>query len=139
MSSLTTSQTPRRIAAAGMRAKDAATQGAQGAREWAAPRLEDAADAITRAKDAATQGVHDAREWAAPRLEDAANAVTESVAPRVSAALRSTARQVKPEVVRKDWPTQAAELALAAWRGSGDRRGRRVGGCDATALRQRHG
>ena len=97
MSSLPTSQTPRRIAAAGMRAKDAATQGAQGAREWAAPRLEDAADAITRAKDAAAQGVHDAREWAAPRLEDAADAVTESVAPRVSAALRSTARQVKPE------------------------------------------
>jgi hypothetical protein len=97
VSSLTTSQTPRRIAAAGARAKDAAAQGVHGAREWAAPRLEDAADAITRAKDAAAQGVHDAREWAAPRLEDAAEAVTESVAPRVSAALRSTARQVKPE------------------------------------------
>jgi hypothetical protein len=97
VSSLTTSQTPRRIAAAGARAKDAAAQGAHGAREWAAPRLEGAADAITRAKDAAAQGVHDAREWAAPRLEDAAEAVTESVAPRVSAALRSTARQVKPE------------------------------------------
>jgi hypothetical protein len=97
VSSLTTSQTPRRIAAAGARAKDAAAQGAHGAREWAAPRLEDAADAITRAKDAAAQGVHDVREWAAPRLEDAAEAVTESVAPRVSAALRSTARQVKPE------------------------------------------
>jgi hypothetical protein len=97
VSSLTTSQTPRRIAAAGARAKDAAAQGAHGAREWAAPRLEDAADAITRAKDAAAQGVHGAREWAAPRLEDAADAVTESVAPRVSAALRSTARQVKPE------------------------------------------
>jgi len=52
----------------------------------------------TRAKDAAAQGVHDAREWAAPRLEDAADAVTASVAPRVSSALRSTARQVKPEV-----------------------------------------
>jgi hypothetical protein len=97
VSSLSTSQTPRRIAAAGTRAKDAAAQGAHGAREWAAPRLEDAADAITRAKDAAAQGVHGAREWAAPRLEDAADAVTASVAPRVSAALRSTARQVRPE------------------------------------------
>lgn len=67
MSSLTTSSTPRRIAVAG-----------------------------TRAKDAAAQGVHGAREWAAPRLEDAADAITASVAPRVSAALRSTARQVKP-------------------------------------------
>jgi hypothetical protein len=109
VSSLTTSQTPRRMAAAGARAKDAAAQGAHGAREWAAPRLEDAADAITRAKDdaitrakdAAAQGVHGAREWAAPRLEDAADALTASVAPRVSAALRSTARQVKPDSGKK--------------------------------------
>jgi len=99
VSSLTTS-TPRRIAAAGARTKDAATQGVHDAREWAAPRLEDAADALTRAKDAAAQGVHDAREWAAPRLEDAADAVTASVAPRVSSALRSTARQIKPEVTQ---------------------------------------
>lgn len=96
MSSLKTSRTPRRIAVFGTRAKDAATQGVHGAREWAAPRLEDAADAVARAKDATAQGVHGAREWAAPRLEDAADAVTASVAPRVSAALRSTARQVKP-------------------------------------------
>jgi len=32
------------------------------------------------------QGVHDAREWAAPRLEDAATAVSETVAPKVSVA-----------------------------------------------------
>jgi len=112
VSSLTTSQTPRRIAAAGMRAKDAATQGAQGAREWAAPRLEDAADAITRAKDAAAQGVHDAREWAAPRLEDAADAVTESVAPRVSSALRSTAAQVRPTGTE---PGKAGLRRLLSW------------------------
>jgi hypothetical protein len=68
VSSLKTSRTPRRIA-----------------------------DVGTRAKDAAAQGVHGAREWAAPRLEDAAEAVTASVAPRVSSALRSTARQVRPE------------------------------------------
>jgi hypothetical protein len=98
VSSLPTSQTPRRIAAVGTRTKDAAVQGVHGAREWAAPRLEDAADAVARAKDAAAQGVHGAREWAAPRLEDAADAVTASVAPRVSSALRSTARQIKPEV-----------------------------------------
>jgi hypothetical protein len=42
------------------------------------------------------QGVQGAREWAAPRLEDAADAITATVAPKVSSALRSTARQVHP-------------------------------------------
>jgi hypothetical protein len=68
VSALKTSRTPRRMAAFG-----------------------------TRAKDAAAQGVHGAREWAAPHLEDAADAVTASVAPRVSSALRSTARQIRPD------------------------------------------
>jgi len=79
---------------AGTTAVQGVRQGVQDAREWAAPRLEDA--------------VHGAREWAAPRLEDAADAVTGTVAPkvaetvtvtiapRVSSALRSTARQVRP-------------------------------------------
>jgi hypothetical protein len=113
VSSLTTSRTPRRIAAFGTRAKDAAVQGAHGAREWAGPRLEDGADAVARAKDAAVQGVHDAREWAAPRLEDAADAITASVAPRVSSALRSTAGQVRPT------GTQAGKAGLRrllSWR-----------------------
>ncbi len=84
MSSLKTSRTPRRIAGFG-----------------------------TRAKDAAAQGVHGAREWAAPRLEDAAEAVTASVAPRVSAALRSTARQVRPEETRSG---RAGLRRLLSWR-----------------------
>jgi hypothetical protein len=42
------------------------------------------------------QGVEGARGWAAPRLEDAADAFTANVAPRISSALRSTARQVRP-------------------------------------------
>ena len=37
-----------------------------------------------------------AREWAAPRLDVAADAVTASVAPKVSAALHSAADQVRP-------------------------------------------
>jgi len=81
VSSLKTSRTPRRIVAFG-----------------------------TRAKDAAAQGVHGAREWAAPRLEDAADAVTASVAPRVSSALRSTARQVRPE------GTRSGLRRLLSWR-----------------------
>ncbi|MGD0604828.1 MAG: hypothetical protein ABSA53_14655, partial [Streptosporangiaceae bacterium] len=35
--------------------------------------------------------------WAAPRLEDVAEAVTTTVAPKVSSALRSTAQQVRPK------------------------------------------
>jgi hypothetical protein len=42
------------------------------------------------------QGVYTARTWAAPRLEVAADYTTATVAPKVSAALRSTARQVSP-------------------------------------------
>ena len=42
------------------------------------------------------QGVYTARRWTAPRLELAADHVTKTVAPSVSSALRSTARQVKP-------------------------------------------
>jgi hypothetical protein len=113
VSSLKTSRTPRQIAAAGTRAKDAAVQGVHDAREWAAPRLEDGADAVARAKDAAVQGVHDAREWAAPRLEDAADAITASVAPRVSAALRSTAGQVRPAGTQ---PAKAGLRRLLSWR-----------------------
>jgi uncharacterized protein (DUF2164 family) len=113
VSSLKTSRTPRRISVFGTRAKEAATQGVHGAREWAAPRLEDVAEAVARAKDATAQGVHDARQWVAPRLDDAADAVTASVAPRVSAALRSTARQVKPEVTKSG---KTGLRRLLSWR-----------------------
>src|SRR5580700_3712594 len=43
------------------------------------------------------QGVQGAREWAGPRLEGAADAVTTTVAPKVSSVLRSTAQQVRPD------------------------------------------
>jgi hypothetical protein len=101
---------------AGTTAAQGARQGVQGAREWAAPRLEDATDVVATAGTTAVQGVRQgvqtakewaaprledavqgAREWAAPKLEDAAEAVTASVAPKVSSALRSTAAQVRPE------------------------------------------
>jgi hypothetical protein len=63
------------------------------------------------------QGVHDAREWAAPLIEDAANAVSDTVAPKVSAALKATARRVDPGQPKSGmrrllgWP---GALALAA-------------------------
>jgi trimeric autotransporter adhesin len=42
------------------------------------------------------QGVYNARSWAGPRLDTAADYCTTTVAPKVSAALRTTARQVTP-------------------------------------------
>jgi hypothetical protein len=103
----------------GTTAAQGARQGVQGAREWVAPKLEDATDtvaeAVTAAGSTAVQGVRQgvqtarewaapriedavqgAREWAAPKLEEAADAVTTTVAPKVSSALRSTAQQVRP-------------------------------------------
>ena len=46
------------------------------------------------------QGVYTARSWAAPRLDNAAEYCTTTVAPKVSAALHTTARQVSPEDVK---------------------------------------
>jgi hypothetical protein len=42
-------------------------------------------------------GVISARGWAAPRLDSAADYCTSTVAPKVSAALKASARQVSPE------------------------------------------
>ena len=42
------------------------------------------------------QGVYTARSWAAPRLDSAADYTTTTAAPKVSAALRTTARQISP-------------------------------------------
>jgi hypothetical protein len=100
VSLIKTNRTTDETATIGARAKDAAAQavpmgkragttavlgirqGAVGAKEWAAPRVQVA--------------VRGAREWTAPRLEDAADAVTTSVAPKVSSTLRSTASHVRP-------------------------------------------
>jgi hypothetical protein len=47
------------------------------------------------------QGVHNARSWAAPRLDSAADYCTTTVAPKVSAALHTTARQVSPADMKR--------------------------------------
>ena len=77
----------------GKRAGTTVVQGAAGARDWAAPRVQDAKEWAAPRVQGAVRG---AREWAAPRLEDAADAVTILVAPRVSSTLRSTASYVRP-------------------------------------------
>jgi hypothetical protein len=104
VSFIKTNRTTERAAALGNRAKGAATQvvpagkrasntaaegvrkGVHGARGWAAPRLEDAADAVTAT--------------VAPKVSSAlrsADAVTATVAPKVSSALRKTALQIRPD------------------------------------------
>ena len=107
MSLIKTNRTTDGTATMGARAKDAAAQavplgkragttvvqGAAGAKDWAAPRVQDAKEWAAPRVQVVVRG---AREWAAPRLEDAAEAVTTSVAPKVSSALRSTASQVRP-------------------------------------------
>jgi hypothetical protein len=50
----------------------------------------------TSAYQGASHGVDGARGWAAPRLESAADAVTSSFAPKVSAVLLTTAGRVRP-------------------------------------------
>jgi hypothetical protein len=100
-------------------ATDLARTRASDAADLARARASDAASqVIPRARDAAAQivplgkrvgttaagsvqqgvgqGVHDAREWAAPLIEDAATAVSDTVAPKVAAALKATARRVEP-------------------------------------------
>ena len=115
MSLIKTDRTTAGMAAMGARAKDAAAQavpvgkragttvvqGAAGARDWAAPRVQGA--------------VRGAREWTAPRLEDAAEAVTTTVAPKVSSTLRSTASYVRPPTPPPPAKTGVRRLPDRRW------------------------
>ena len=93
-------------AAAAQAAAQSAAQTAAAAAQTAAQTA--AAAAQTAAQTAAAgvskgvrQGVFSARDWAAPRLEGAAEYTETTVAPKVSSALRSTARQVRPVKTRR--------------------------------------
>ena len=56
------------------------------------------------------QGVYTARYWAAPRLDNAADYTTTTVAPKVSTALRNTARQVRPPE-----PARSRSSSMLTW------------------------
>jgi hypothetical protein len=82
-------------------AAQVAAQNAASAAQVAAQHASDAAQtaaqtAATKVRKGVDQGVYDARRWAAPRLESAADYTTKTAAPKVSSALKKTARQVKP-------------------------------------------
>ncbi len=77
-------------------AQIAAQNAAAAARTAATAAQATAQTAASGVSSGVQQGVYTARRWTAPRLELAAEHVTKTVAPSVSSALRSTARQVKP-------------------------------------------
>jgi len=88
-------------AAAAQSAAQTAAQTAAAAAQTAAQSVNSAAQtAATEVSKNVRQGVHSARGWAAPVLENAADYTTETLAPKVSTALRSTAKQVRPQDVR---------------------------------------
>jgi trimeric autotransporter adhesin len=86
--------------AAAQNAAVVATNTAQNAAAAATNAAHAASDAAQTAATSLSKGVKErvytARNWAAPRLESAADYTSSTVAPKVSAALRSTAAQVKP-------------------------------------------
>jgi hypothetical protein len=82
-----------------------------GAAQTAAQGVSNAAQsAAAEVSKRVRQGVYITRVWAAPQLESAADFCMETVAPRVSSALRSTARQVRPEDV-----TQKKSRSVLTW------------------------
>lgn len=96
-------------AAAASKAAQTAASAAQTAAQSAAQSMNIAAQsAAAQASKGVKQGVHSARGWAAPVLENAADYTTETIAPRVSAALRSTAQQVRPQDMRKNNKVRSA-------------------------------
>ena len=115
MSLIDTNRTAQEAAALGARAKDRAM-------DAVAQAVPVGKRAGATAVEGVRQGVQDAREWAAPRIDDAAEAVTTTVAPKVSSALHATAEQVRPAEIEKTGVRQllswrwllVAGVALAA-------------------------
>jgi len=87
-------------ALAAQNAAGVAQTAAQNVAVIAANAAQNASDAAQTAATDLTKevkrGIYTARSWAAPRLESAADYCTTTVAPTVSSALRTTARQVSP-------------------------------------------
>ena len=104
------------------RARDASTAAAAAA-QTAAAAAQTAAQQVSSAAQTAAQGankgvrqgVYRARVWTAPRLESAADYTTATMAPKVSSALRVTARQVSPQdMQRKNGHSALAWSVLGA-------------------------
>lgn len=90
--------------AAARNASATASQRAQYAREWATPRI--------------TEAIYQARGWAAPRIGQAGQAVGDTVGPKVSEMLATTAQRVDPTPPAPGgsrlWPRLVAVAAVLA-------------------------
>jgi trimeric autotransporter adhesin len=89
----------------------AAQTAAQNAAQTAAQAGQTAAAGVSKGVQ---QGVYSTRGWAAPVLHNAADYTTATLAPKVSAALHSTADQVSPEDTRKKGRSALTWSLLAA-------------------------
>jgi len=100
-----TAKAANRARAASTAAAVSAAIAAQNAAVVATNAAQNASDAAKTAAGSLGKGLNDkvytARSWAAPRLDSAADYCTTTVAPTVSSALRTTARQVRPTDTRK--------------------------------------
>jgi len=108
-----------RINANGNAAPTAATQLVQRARqaaEAAKPVAAQVKPLAGNAKDAAGRGLHRSRAWAAPQVERTGQMLQDAVAPKVAAALASTAQWLEPEkpAPRNNWRRLAGVSALLA-------------------------
>lgn len=83
-------------AVAAQNAAGAAQVAAQNAAVIAANAAQSASGAAQTAASGVNKRVYTVRSWAAPHLESAADYTTTTFAPKVSSALRTTARQVRP-------------------------------------------
>jgi trimeric autotransporter adhesin len=113
------SATAAQSAQSAAQAAQSAAQSAQAAAQVAAQGVGSAAQGVGKS---VRQQVHTARGWAAPRLENAADYCTATVAPRVSSAIRATARQVSPEDVKASKTRKRASwsfLVIAALAAAG--------------------
>jgi trimeric autotransporter adhesin len=89
----------------------AAQTAAQNAGQTATLAAQSAAAGVSKGVQ---QGVYQARGWAAPVLHNAADYTTATLAPKVSAALHSTADQVSPEDTQKKGRSMMTWSLLAA-------------------------
>jgi len=107
------SKAAQNAAVAAQQAANAAQVAAQQAATVAVAKAQSAGDTATGLNKQMKVQVVSARRWAAPRLEGAADYTTGIVAPKVSSALRSAARQVSP-VEQKSKKRSALTWSLLA-------------------------
>src|SRR5713226_9237267 len=64
-------------------------------------------------KEAANRGLRKARAWAAPQVERTGHVIQDTVAPKVAAALQSSARRIDPgPPPRRGWGKAAAGISV---------------------------